>query len=323
MPKVSTIVPTYNYAHFLRDCVNSIIQQTYKDFEIVVIDDGSTDETRAIVESLIESNPGVQIRYIYQNNQGPAAARNHGIREAQGEYIAFCDADDVWAPEKLDKQLDLFEQDPELAMIFSDMSQQVEDGCYEESYFHKRGINPEKFTNVYSKLIERNNFIIPTTVVLRRKILDDVGIFDERYRVGEDYELWLRIAKKYKIGYIDKPLVIRFSHEGSISRTKDVYCRDNIRITKELLSRYEFSKKERFILRQRIKQNNYELGYHYFAAGEYKRSVPYFWRSFGRAHGFKALFYVLTGVFPAKLINLLRSLKGKNVALGSRGQIHD
>ncbi|PIZ44424.1 hypothetical protein COY31_02670, partial [Candidatus Wolfebacteria bacterium CG_4_10_14_0_2_um_filter_39_18] len=117
MKRVSIIIPAYNAASFIGDSVRSALTQTYPNKEIVVVDDGSTDDTRAILEEYIKSG---QIKYFYQENKGPAAARNLGIKNSSGEFIAFLDADDVWLPEKLKKQIDLF-KNPKVGLVYSDM----------------------------------------------------------------------------------------------------------------------------------------------------------------------------------------------------------
>ena len=115
MPQVSVVIPTYKRAQFLDEVLQSAFNQTFKDFEVIVVNDGSTDQTKQLLEEY-----GDKIRYIFQENSGPAKSRNRGIKESLGKYIAFLDADDVWFPLKLEKQIRMFRECPELAMVFHD-----------------------------------------------------------------------------------------------------------------------------------------------------------------------------------------------------------
>ena len=130
MPEISVIVPTYNYAHFIGDCLDSIFAQTYKDFEVIVIDDGSTDDTARVLEKYKG-----EIRYIYQENKGLPAARNTGIKAAQGEYLAFLDSDDLWLPEKLGEQVLFLRNEADMGIIFSDASAFNEKGVIQNPTF--------------------------------------------------------------------------------------------------------------------------------------------------------------------------------------------
>ena len=212
MPKVSVVIPTYNREKYLPDAINSVLNQTYKDFEIIIVDDGSRDNTKEVVESFMKKYPHIPIRYFYQENKGPAAARNRGIKEAKGEYIAFLDSDDVWLPAKLEKEVQVLDKDKHCGLVYTD--------AYE---FDRRGIikNSKLATNDRSKMsgmifenLILGCFIFTSTVMVRKWILEEVKGFNTEFVPAEDWELWLRIARVYKIVFVDEVLV-GYRKEGS------------------------------------------------------------------------------------------------------------
>jgi glycosyltransferase involved in cell wall biosynthesis len=198
---VSVVIPTYNASNFLIKAIQSVINQTYKNWELIIVDDGSTDQTRQIVEEFQKKDS--RIKYFFQNNKGQGAARNLGIKNASGNYIAFLDSDDEFFENKLERVISYFEKDKNIGLIYTDA---IIIGGH---LYNKR--RSEIFTpysgNIYTKLLF-NNFITTSTVVVRRGVLQDCGLFDESdlLRNFEDYDLWLRIAKKYKIEYIPEVL---------------------------------------------------------------------------------------------------------------------
>jgi len=196
------------------ETIDSILAQTFKDFELIVVDNYSSDNT----EEVIKSYDDKRIRYFkHQNNGIIAVNRNYGISKAQGEYIAFCDDDDLWFPEKLEKQVQEMEKDCQMGLV-----------CNNEIYFDESGehgkIRKTKLRDSdfsFESLI-RTNFISSSTVLTRKAVLDDVGVMDEGLEIMtvEDYELWIRIAKKYKVKYIDSPLGKYRTHPKMYSRRK-------------------------------------------------------------------------------------------------------
>lgn len=204
MPKVSVIIPAYNSAQYVGEAVESALAQTYKDHEIIVVDDGSTDNTKEVLSPYTS-----RIKYFFQENRGAPAARNFGISRSRGRYVAFLDADDLWLPDKLEKQVMALESNPHLAFVSS--------GTYavnaQNQIIGVWNKNPQIKEN-FGNLLE-NNFIYILTVVVRRDCLDKVGGFDERLFPSDDYDLWLRLAKRYPFGYIDAPLAKYRIHQNN------------------------------------------------------------------------------------------------------------
>ena len=207
MPKVSVIIPTYNRAFFLSEAIDSVLNQSFRDFELIIVDDGSTDSTPHILRRWEG-----RIRWMRQENSGVSRARNTGIRAARGRYLSFLDSDDLWAREKLEVQVGFLDANPHYGV------------CYTDEVWIRRGrrVNPKKIHGKYSGWIFDRCLplciISPSSVLMRREVLDVVGCFDERLPVCEDYDLWLRVASRYPIFFLDKKLIIkRGGHANQLS----------------------------------------------------------------------------------------------------------
>jgi len=214
MPSVSVVIPSYNCGHYLAAALDSVFAQTYQDFEIIVVDDGSTDDTSAVAARF-----SPRIRYIRQENRGLPAARNRGIRAAESPYIAFLDADDAWFPEKLAEQIPAFSADPEIGLVYSDLRVVYDDGQVVPSFLRTRPLAGSGY--VFDRII-RCGFIIPSSVVVRRSCIDQVGLFDESMRSHEDVELWSRICHRWKVKLVFQPLVMRRQRAGSLTESEDL-----------------------------------------------------------------------------------------------------
>lgn len=206
-PRVSAIIPTYNRGWSIRDAVQSVLAQSYDDFELIVVDDGSTDNTKELL--LKYEN---KIKYIYQDNKGVSSARNSGIKESRGKYISLLDSDDIWRKKKLYEQIKLIDGNPGIRV------------CYTNEIWYKNGkhLNQKKKHRKYSGNIFEKCLplciISASSVIIAREVFDDVGLFDEDFEVCEDYDLWLRIAMNYNVHFIDKKLIVkRGGHPGQLS----------------------------------------------------------------------------------------------------------
>ena len=237
-PTVSVIIPTYNRAHLIGRAIKSILNQTYQDFELIVVDDCSFDNTEEVVKSFKDE----RIRYIkHDENRGADAARNTGIKVARGEYIAFQDSDDEWLPEKLEKQMKAFETaPPEVGVVYTGFLRIENDKkIYIPSSWvkHKEG-------NIHNELL-KGNFITTQSIVVRKKCFEKTGMFDERLPRLQDWELVIRLSKYYDFKCVDEPLMISYYTSDSISANQNALI-----TAKKLILRkhYEEFKKNKKIL---------------------------------------------------------------------------
>lgn len=215
-PKVSVIIPAYNCARYIAEAIDSVLAQTYQDFEIIVVDDESTDGTGEVVRRYAD-----RVRYIRQDNRGPSGAKNTGIQAARGEYISTLDGDDLWLPQRLEKLVPLLDQQPELGFVYGD--------CYRIDETPDR-IQPRTAFEIHGGarrgwVLERLvmvNFVPSQSVLIRRRALDVVGLFDESYRIGEDWDLWLRLAARYPVDFISDVVAMRRQHTQNITNNSDV-----------------------------------------------------------------------------------------------------
>jgi glycosyltransferase involved in cell wall biosynthesis len=206
-PTVSVVIPTYNCARFIGDALASVLAQTYRDFEVVLVDDGSTDDTRLRAESFPPN-----VKYLYQANRGPATARNTGIQHSCGEYIAFLDADDIWLPRKLERQVEAFEMGTGSDVVYT-WWRWINEAGVPLPEVHK----PTHQGNVLEKLM-RGCFILPSIVMMRRTCFEQAGFFDTRLRHSDDWDILLRIAAQgYQFTFIPEVLVGKRVHEYNLS----------------------------------------------------------------------------------------------------------
>jgi glycosyltransferase involved in cell wall biosynthesis len=220
MSDVSVIIPAYNGEKFIEEALRSLFAQKCPAEEIIVIDDGSTDGTASVLEKYRK-----QVSYHFQENSGLAAARNAGIRVSKGAYLAFLDADDLFHPEKIEVQKTFLDSHPEIDMVFSDFE-------YFGGMLLRRPI-PDSLKkgegNLLLDLFRFNCIAIPT-VLLRRECFQEVGSFDESLLAVEDYDLWLRLVKRKKIGYVDHVLAKVRLHPENMSKDADLMRDYEIRV---------------------------------------------------------------------------------------------
>jgi len=216
MPKVSVIVPVYNREKYIEATLESVLAQTFQDFEIIVVDDGSVDNTRSIVGNLQKKNPD-RFHYVFQENKGVASARNKGISIAKGKYISFLDSDDIWYPNKMQLQIKVFESSPEVGLVYSSYSLFGDDNIIVPNALAREfDVLPEGY--VLSELLLRC-FISSSTVMIKKEILLEMDGFNEMLAIGEDYNLWLRVAKKYPVKGLFDVLSKYRQHDGNIMKS--------------------------------------------------------------------------------------------------------
>lgn len=213
MPRVSVIIPTYNRADLVAEAIDSVLTQSYCDLEVIVVDDGSTDNTAEVIKQY-----GQRIRVVRQQNAGEPLARNAGIRVASGEFVCFLDSDDIWMPSKLVRQVEVLEREPDLAWVYSDAF--VFYGTNRQpAYLLSQACS--QFDGAIGARLLLADFIPLSTLIVRRTVLDEVGWFAELPR-GPDWDLWLRIAARYPVRRLADPLVGYRVHEGSLSELQSI-----------------------------------------------------------------------------------------------------
>lgn len=205
--QISLIIPTYNRCSTLKRALHSVLQQTMRPFEIIIVDDGSTDETASMLKKDFP-----QLSYITQDNKGVSAARNRGIQQAQGDWVAFLDSDDTWLTEKLAMQACALESVPDIKV------------CHTEEIWIRNGVR----VNAMNKHKKTGGWIFkhclplcamsPSSIIIHRSVFDDIGLFDESFPACEDYDLWLRITAKYPVLFIEQPLINKYGgHDDQLS----------------------------------------------------------------------------------------------------------
>ncbi len=260
----------HNCGRYLHKALDSIYQQTFKDYEVIFWDNKSTDNSADIALSY-----GKPLRYFQGEDFLPlGAARNLAIENARGEYIAFLDCDDEWLPEKLEKQVHFLDSNKEIALVYSD------------SYFidEKGRVRKKTFFNflkpfkgyVFNKLI-LDNFIPLLTVIIRKDVLNKVGIFNPIYNINEEHDLWLKVAENYSIDFINQPLAKYRSHDGNISKNLELWVDETFQIMRYWLNKKPKLKEE---LKTEIKLKNIRLysrlAIYYFNKHKYEKTARSF-----------------------------------------------
>lgn len=282
--EISVIIPTYNCAQYLPKAIESVLNQKFKNYEIIVIDDGSQDSTKNVIKHYQK-----YIQYVYyQENHGVSYARNIGIKKAQGKYIAFLDADDLWLSDKLKIQIECFEKYPEIGLVFSDVI--VLDENKEEKKYKIRN-----FKKNIESLIQ-NNFITTSSVMIKKECFEKVGMFNTNFFIAEDYDLWLRIIQHYSVYHVSQCLV---KYKKRI-KTKDYFLQATINEIKIISN---ISLKNKSIIRKKLGQLFYLAGLFSYQLKKYDQSQKYFIQSI-----FKMPFYWRT--YFLYFLNWFKKYKG-------------
>ena len=237
---VSVIMPAFNSVATIGSAIQSVIDQTYPYWELIVVDDGSEDNTSEIATSF--RHPGIKV--LQQENQGQSGARNTGIESARGKYIAFLDADDLWEKQKLEKQIRCF-QDSKDKLGFVHTGYREFDG--KRDYFPKplRYVRKSKLRGMVFQDLVIHNFIGVLTVMIPKCILDEVGVFDRNLINSPDWDLWLRITRKYPIEYIDQPLARYRLNPHGLSKNYEKYEKNLWKLLERHLLKEDIPEKKR------------------------------------------------------------------------------
>ena len=217
-PKVSVIIPNYNYAKYIAKAIESVMSQTYKNLEIIVIDDGSKDDSLEVL-----ANFGDKIRVVSQKNEGVSRARNHGAEISDGEYLAFLDADDAWLPEKLEKQFEKFAEDGQIGLVHCSMTLiNSEDQPIGEMCDGQEGWVAEELLRFERTVVSGSG----SSSLIKREIFMEVGGFDYRLSTSADWDLCYRVADRYKFGFVKETLVLYRIHNSNMHSNIEVMERD-------------------------------------------------------------------------------------------------
>jgi len=302
--KVSVIISTYNRASFLKQAIDSVLNQTYSDFELIIVDDGSTDNTQKVVESY--NDP--RIIYIYQENAGQNAAKNKGLMNVSGEYVSILDSDDMWHPEKLDRQVNILKNMPEVGLVYCGtmLIDENNNVIGKQPHLKYNG-------NVLDKLLLKNFIYNGSNALFRTECLEKTGLFDESVQRMTDWDLYLRIALFYNFYALDDFLLYYRVHGENMSCGFEKYEIAGFTILDRIFSHKNLDEK---YLKLKDKAYAYRYKYmarRYFEANQYLKSREYILKSIESypliALNKEILELSLSFILPQKTIQQLRSVK--------------
>lgn len=290
---VSVIVPVYNRAHLVTETVASILGQSYRNIEIILINDGSTDDSLNIIRALQQDYPEM-IRVISQENQGQTVARNQGIKKARGKYIAFLDSDDLWVPDKLELQIPLFDEG--VGLVYGGV--EFINECGETTGYDPCDASIQG--NIYPQLLVKNRMTGGSVVVLA-EALKTVGLFDSDFKAAENWDLWLRICKNYQARFVNMPVVKYRLHPNNMS--KDVMLMQDAK--RQIMAKHcDKHSSDKLIARySRLAEADlfYKLGVGFFSREEFGKAIRHFLQVM-----------IISPFYEDTPVRLLRSLLGSS-----------
>ncbi len=312
-PTISVIIPTYNRAKLLPRALDSIIAQTYQDWEIVVVDDGSTDNTKEVVQAYADKLGG-QCQYVYQENARCEAARNRGIGMARGQFVAFLDSDDEFLPRKLEQQMELFKLRPELGFVYGDYAYIDLEGVRFESFFdtiskHARDVSYEEIapdlcvcTGDLFDVLLRGYFVATIVGLVRREVLaDSIRFSEQEPSYSAEWQFYLQIARKCQAGFVNNATCLHHYVAGSISRT-DTH-RNAISHRFQLLEiRERFSdmtRHQRKTIDTQLASYCRQLAFDDYKAADYASAARFFTEAVRFQPSFKTAWYAVQSMIAA------------------------
>lgn len=304
VPRISVIIPVYNRAALVGRALDSVFAQTCRDYEIIVVDDGSSDGSVELLESY-----GDRLITVRQANAGAAAARNAGIALARGEFIAFLDSDDEWCSDKLRCQVEYFDVHPDVALVYTDMIEVVDGYVESEAYLHCGAYSRTGEGDLYEALLHEN-FIFTPTVMVRRTIFDGVGMFDTQLAICEDRDLWLRIARQFSIGFLDQPLTIRHRHGTNLTTNRELYMLSHLALFEKELA-YSESHAPQFVplIRKKLAARHEEAGLHYLRVAQGRQARRHLASSRHYEPSLHRTLMLAAAWLPSGMVNLLKRLR--------------
>jgi glycosyltransferase involved in cell wall biosynthesis len=299
LPRVGVVIATYNYGRYIAAAVESVFAQTFRDLELIVVDDGSTDDSLKILGAYSADR---RLRVIRLDHVGQSRAKNAGVAAARAPFIAFLDADDVWHAEKLQLQLALFDAKPELGVVYTRRTL-IDEAGHDRPYRQ-----PQLYRgNVLSHMFQEN-FVCFSSAMVRRTVLEHIGWFDPSADLAIDYDLWMRAASHYEFDYVDMPLVkYRLGH-GNLSRRVGERLKTVLLIMRRyLLQRGGRERLDPAVMRRSLAETYCSLG---FALRPFstRQAGRWFLRAAAESPGYRPSWRALAGLcVPARLRSWLRS----------------
>ena len=273
MPAVTVVIPAYNASRYIAQALDSVQAQTFSDYEVIVVNDGSTD--RDELEQVLRSHP-LPIIYLSQENKGVSAARNAAIRIAKGEFYAQLDADDQWTPDYLEVQLGILAKNPDVALVYPNATIIADESDDEREFMQ---VSPSEGEVNFESLV-RQRCTVMTCVTARMSVIREAGMFDESLRSCEDFDLWLRIARSGRIIYHRRRLAIYRRHGGSLSSDRVWMVRHLLAVFEKCAGAFDLTAAEREILNEEIIHNRAMLrlfeGKHALSAGGASAALVHF-----------------------------------------------
>jgi len=318
----------YNDEVHIGETIESILQQEFQDFEIIVVDDNSSDNTRDVVKSFASR----KIEYIYMDcrHGGPSKPRNIGIRASKGKFIAFCDSDDIFLPDRMTDALEFMESYSNLGMTFTD-ARRFEDHTHKEIGTFLRGYTrfaslPKQFVGDSRYIIQPElayhtlfygNYILPSGVTVARKVFDKVGLFDETMTNADDWDMWLKISRNHAIGFIDKPGFRYRVTARSISSKGGRLAINRIRVLEkhEKIVQVEDVRRQ---IRHEIAENYFNIGYVCQVSDEMEQARKYYCLSMRRHLSLRPMKGFVVTLLGPKLYHLLKRILTKVSSEGNR-----
>jgi len=307
MPKVSIIIPTYNRTDLLPRAIQSVINQTYKDWELLIIDDGSTDNTKEIVEEFVKKDP--RIRYFYKENGGQGSARNLGIKNAKGEYIAFLDSDDEWLPEKLDKQIHaLSTTEEKCGFCFCDVIIQIN----KKSFNEDKKICYSGQSIFFIDTICARFVILPSTLMIKSIVVKKIGGFDETEfaRYVEDVIFGIKLAHEYEGIYLSEKLVVYRTDYKKIAY-EELSNFNRIKRYVNVMERYTILYKNELLLHKKLADQYRLLGSGFMKTGEFQKGLSYLIKSIFLKPSMKTFLYILLALPGSRFYKFIYLQKRK------------
>jgi len=320
-PLVSVIIPVYNGLEYLERALVSVLEQEGVAVEVVLID-SSTDKSCAMVSRFTDA----RVRCYFQEPRGVSAARNLGIQHAQGEYIAFQDADDEWLPGKLMMQVTALQRYPDAGLVFTDTMMFRDGEVIQEAMnrdmlrdwcrSHSSDLPGCYYGGLYEQLLVRD-CMNTSSVLVRRKVLEESGTFDENFKVGEDYDLWLRIAKNHPMIFIDRVLCKYRVRDGGLSGGEEVrgirWLDAHIAVREKHRQLNWVPAEHVGLLNEILSQRCWEAGWNYFGRNQFQEARRHFWMGLrARPLGLRTWLYWCGSFLPEQVVEAIRSIRQAN-----------